>query len=305
MKVGFHPVFDNPIRMGYVSGWKAIHELVERLGDLEHAVGEGRVVPAHWEPYSQECPSCRYAGAYAWAQSQLQDPDASALALAFFVGEPEQLATKIGHANWLILCTKSEPSHITQRLMLTEALELWECCATEWLESVVENCSAFGVSTSVKLLHQQVLRALKPLAKDVPTHAESQGISDLPTGLQSWHGFDKALLQLDGWTPDPGLVILPVDGKGHALTRQILRLDIRNVVLLRARKSARVIPWEKVTLVHLREGALTFEIIDEPPLVVAGYKHTEQVFITVQGCYQAATERLLQALAAKVIHTTP
>jgi hypothetical protein len=305
MKVGFHPVFDNPIRMGYVSGWKAIHELVERLGDLEHAVGEGKVVPAPWEPYSRECPSCRDAGAYAWAQGQLQDPDASALALALFVGEPEQLATKIGHANWLILCTRSEPSHITRRLMLAEALELWECRATEWLESVVENCSALGVSTAVELLHQQVQRALKPLAKDVPSDADSQELSDLPTGWQSWHGFDKELLQLDGWTPDPGLIILPVDGRGYALTRQILRLDLRNVVLLRARKSARVIPWEKVTLVHLCEGALTFEIIDEPPLVVAGYKHPEQVFATVQGCYRAATERLLQALAAKVIHPTP
>src|SRR4030095_5044329 len=115
----------------------------------------------------------------------------------------------------------------------------------------------------------------------------------MTTGCQRWHGFDKALLQTDGWTPDPGPIILPVDGRGHALTRQILRLDIRNVVLLRARKAARVIPWEKITLVHLCDGALTFEIIDEPPLVVTGYKHPEQVATTVQGCYKAATERLL------------
>ena len=112
-------------------------------------------------------------------------------------------------------------------------------------------------------------------------------------------------MQVDGWAPDPGLTILPVDGGGHALKRQILRLDLRNVVLLRARKAARVIPWEKVSLIHLSDGALTFEIIDEPPLVIAGYKHPEQVIMTVQSCYKAATERLLQAVAAKIIHPTP
>jgi hypothetical protein len=188
--------------------------------------------------------------------------------------------------------------------MLTEALELWEFHATEWLVSVVDRCAAFGVFTSVTLLHQQVQRALKPLAKDAPTDADSQKPSDLPD-FQRWHGFDKELMQVDGWTPDPGLTILPVDGGGYALTRQILRLDLRNAVLLRARKSTRVIPWEKVSLIHLCEGALTFEIIDEPPLIVAGYKHPEQVLSTVQSCYKAATERLLQAVAAKVIHPTP
>ena len=95
MKVRFHPVFDNPVRMGYVQGWTTIKDLVERLGDLEQAVGEGRIVPARWECY------------------------------------------------------------------------------------------------------------------------------------------------------------LPVNGRSHALTRQILRLDHSKVVLLRARKSARAVPWEKVTLVHL------------------------------------------------------
>ena len=85
----------------------------------------------------------------------------------------------------------------------------------------------------------------------------------------------------------------------------ILRLDLRSVVLLRARKSARIVPWEKVTLAHLCEGALTFQLIDEPPLIVAGYKHPDQILSSVQGCYKAATERMLQAVAAKVIHTTP
>jgi hypothetical protein len=76
-------------------------------------------------------------------------------------------------------------------------------------------------------------------------------------------------------------------------------------VLLRAGKSARSAAWEKVTLVHLIEGAVTFEIIDEPPLMVAGYNHPEQILALIQGCYKAAIERILQALAAQVIHTTP
>ena|ERR1700677_4136677 len=117
MKARYHPVFDNPIRMGYVAGWSSVDELVQRLGDLEQAVGERRVVPATWEPYYHECPSCRWAGAYVWAQSQLQNPAAFAQALAFFPGEQEQLSTPIGHANWLILSTKSASSHITRKLM--------------------------------------------------------------------------------------------------------------------------------------------------------------------------------------------
>ena len=96
MKVGFHPVVDNPVRMGYVPGWTSIDMLAERLGDLEHAVGEGRIVPARWEPYYQECPSCRHAGAYRWALSQLQNPAGFAQALALFPGEEDQLGTPIG-----------------------------------------------------------------------------------------------------------------------------------------------------------------------------------------------------------------
>ena len=107
------------------------------------------------------------------------------------------------------------------------------------------------------------------------------------------------------WRPMEVEVILPVDGRTHAFTRQILRLDLRKVALLRARKSARAVPWEQVTLVHLFEGAVTFEIADEPPLRVAGYKHPEEVLEIAQECYKAATERILQALAAKVTRPTP
>jgi hypothetical protein len=291
--------------MGYVAGWNSIDDLVQRLNDLEHAVGESRVVPAAWEPYYRECPSCRWAGAYVWAQSQLQNQAAFAQALALFPGEQEQLSTPIGHANWLILSTKTESSHITRKLMLTDALETWERHAGPWLESVVENCAALGVATSVELLRQNVQEALQPLAKDIPPEDDGPKVLGLPAGFQGSHGFDKELLHMDGWTPDPGLIILPVDGRIHALTRQILRLDLRKVVLLRAGKSARSVAWEKVTLVHLFEGAVAFEIIDETPLMVAGYQHPEQILAIVQGCYKAAIERILQALATKVIHVTP
>ncbi len=159
MKVGFHPVFDNPVRVGYVPGWRTINDLVERLGDLEHAVGEGRIIPAHWEPYYQECPSCRHAGTYRWARSQLQSPAGFAQALALFPGEEDQLATRIGHANMLILRTKTEPSNVTRKLMLTEAFELWERQATNWLKNIVDTCAALGVETSETLLLKQVQQA--------------------------------------------------------------------------------------------------------------------------------------------------
>jgi hypothetical protein len=185
--------------------------------------------------------------------------------------------------------------------MLDEALGEWECHATDWLEQIVERCTALGVETSKPLLHQQVQQALQPLAKeDVPPDNGDFNLSDLPSGFKRSHGFEKELLQMDGWTVNPGLVILPVDGRTHSLTRQVLRLDLSKVVLLRARKSARAVSWEKVTLVHLFEGAVTFEITDEPPLIVAGYKHPEQILKIVQQCYKAATERVLQALAIKL-----
>lgn len=291
--------------MGYVPGWKSITDLTNRLGDLEHAVGETRVIPAHWEPYYQECPCCRYAGAYAWAQDQLQHPASFATALALFPGEEKQATTRIGHANWLILSTKSEPSRVTQKLMLAEALGLWEDSATDWLEQIVETCAALGVETSVVALHQQVLQALQFLAKTVPEEDEAGAVLGAQVGSRKTHGFDRDLLQLDGWTPDPGLVILPVDGGIHWLAREILLLDLHNVVLLRGRKTARALPWDKVTLVHLSDGAITFETTDECPLVVAGYKHPEDILTRIQACNKVATERILQTVAARVIRPTP
>lgn len=299
MKVRFHPVFDNPVRMGYVPGWNSINDLVERLGDLEQAVGEGRIVPARWEPYYQECPSCRHVGAYRWAQIQLQEPAAFAPALALFPGEEERRATRIGQANWQILKTKTEPSCVTRELMLTEALEQWELHADEWLKKIVETCAGLGVETSVAVLQQQVQDVLQRLARGL---AEDDWVEppDLPFSAGRSPGFNKELLQMDGWTPDPGLVILPVDGKVHALTRQILRLDLTKIVLLRGRKSARTVLWEKVRQILLFEGAVVFDVADEPPLKIAGYKQPEEVLATIQECFKAATERILQAVATKV-----
>ena len=50
---------------------------------------------------------------------------------------------------------------------------------------------------------------------------------------------------------------------------------------------------------------MVFEVADEPPLLVAGYKHPEQILSIVDECYKAATERILQALARKVTRPTP
>jgi len=187
MKVRFHPVFDNPVRMGYVQG----EDLVERLGDLEQAVGEGRIVPARWEPYYQECPSGRHAGAYRWAQIQLQDSAGFAQALALFPGDDEQRATRIGHANWLMLSTKTEPSRVTQELMLAEALGSWEHHATDWLKKIVETCAGLGVGTSVGALHHQVQNTLQVLAKELPPEDQGFDLPDLPAGFQRGHGFEK------------------------------------------------------------------------------------------------------------------
>lgn len=189
--------------------------------------------------------------------------------------------------------------------MLTEALELWERQATEWLERIVEACASLGIETSVPSLYLQVQHTLQPLARDLLPEEDGPNLPGLAGGRQKSHGFDKELLQMDGWTPDPGLVILPVDGRTHALTRQILRLDLSKVVLLRARKAARAIAWEKVTLIHLFEGAVIFETTDEPPMIVAGYRHPERILAILQECYKAATERILQALAAKVFRPSP
>lgn len=305
MKVRFHPVADNPVRMGYAPGWSCVGDLIERLEGLESAVGERRIVPAPWKPYHSDCPCCRHAGAYVWARSQLQNPSAFAVALALFPGEQQQLATRIGHANWLMLRARGEASDITRKLMLTEALGLWEHHASDWLEEIAEICGGLGVQTSVALLHERVQQALAPLSE-----ADSADIShgDLPNAAASSHkisGFDTALLHLDGWTPDPGVVILPVDGTNRLLTKQILRLDLNKVVLLKGRKAVHAVAWEKVCLVHLSDEAMVFEITDEPPLIVAGYKDPDRVFRIVQRCHKAAAERMLQALAAQVTRTTP
>ena len=50
---------------------------------------------------------------------------------------------------------------------------------------------------------------------------------------------------------------------------------------------------------------MTFEITDEPPLIVAGYKDPDQVLRIIQECYKAATERILQGLATEVTRPTP
>ena len=291
--------------MGHVVGWRNVSDLCERLGDLEYAVGEGRVVPAPWEPFYKECPACRYATAYAWAQVQLQNPSEVAAALALFPGEEEQLTTKIGRANWLILCAKNEPSRITRKLMLTEALELWEEHDSDWLERIVGTCAALGIETSVNFLRERVRQALRPLTKESSDEENAFPMPESEAGLQRGFGFDKDLLQMDGWTPNPGLIVLPVDGKIHSLRREILLLDLGKVVLLRARKLVRSVTWDKVTLVHAMDGAVTFEIADEIPLVVAGYNHPEQILQTVSACYRAATERILQAVAAKITRATP
>lgn len=236
---------------------------------------------------------------------QLKTPAGFAQGLALFPGEEDHLGTRIGHANILILRTKTEPSRVTRKLMLAEALGIWEDQATDWLKRIVETCASLGVHTTVTALHQQVREALEPLAGDLPAEDDGSSVPDFAGGHHRTFGYDKELLRMDGWTPDPNVIILPADGPTHALSRQILRLDLSKVVLLKARKPARAIAWEKVTLVHLFEGAVIFEIADEPPLVVPGYKHPEEVLATIQKYYKAATERFLQALAKRVTRPTP
>lgn len=291
--------------MGYVPGWRSVEDLLERLGDLEHAVGEVRVVPARWEPFYEQCPCCRFALAYAWARSQLQSPSGFAEAIAFFPGEEPQATTPIERANWLILTTKSEPSQVTRRLLLAEALDLWEAYSIDWLKQVVETCARLGVQISLASLGEQVQQALLRLTGSLSVEGDPiQMIEDFACS-QRRHGFGKELLRMEGWTPDTRIIVLPVDGRAHSLKREILLLDLQRVVLLKARRSVRSIPWEKITLVHLSEGAVCFEIIDEPPLVVSGYQKPEDVFKTAQEAYKSATERILQAVATKVLKTTP
>src|SRR5688572_11804825 len=50
MKVGFHPVTDNPIRMGWVPGWDTFSQLIRRVEHLAAQVTRRNVIPAPWEP---------------------------------------------------------------------------------------------------------------------------------------------------------------------------------------------------------------------------------------------------------------
>lgn len=301
----FHPIFDNPVRMGYFPGWNTTGDLVERMGDLESAIGPRQVVPARWEPYYRECPRCRFADAYAWARSQVQNPLGFALALALFPGDADQTANGIGHANWLILASQTEPSQITRELMVAEALGSWEAHANEWLDQVVRKRGLIGMEVSITSLRQHVLKALQPLRDFTPGDDRDPVGSDYQDTPGRSHGFDKSLLQLDGWTPDPGTVVLPVDGRTHVLAREILVLDLEKVVLRKAGQPVRTVQWDKVTLVHLVEGEVTLEIADQPPLIVAGYTQPETTAQTIQECYRAASERLLQAMAKRISRPIP
>jgi hypothetical protein len=333
----FHPVYDNPVRMGYVAGWSRISDLTERLADLEQALGDAGVVPAPWEPYAEVCLCGRYAGAYAWAQWQLQDPLAFATAMALFpwdenqwgtgipdgrrpdggvpslsAAEQGQPGTGIGHANWLLLATKGEASQVTRKLMLEEGLGWWETHAMEWLERIVQVCGGLGVTVSGPLLHEQIKQALGPL-ETAFDHEESLahsagtqpgGQPDGAPATKASHGFDKELLQVESWTPDPGLVILPVDGKTlSSLRREILRLDRQKVVLLKAGRAVRSVPWDKVTHVDLFEGTVTIEVYEDEPLTIAGYKRPEEALAIIQTSYKAATQHLLEAVAIKLTRT--
>jgi hypothetical protein len=305
MTVGFHPVTDNPIRMGYVPGWSDLHTLIERLGDLEYAVGEGRVVPAKWEPFYQQCPRCRYREAYAWARIQLQNPVEFGLALALYVGDETEPTDPMTQANQTILLAEGEQSRTTRKLMLAESLGLWESQAAEWIDHTTISCLALGIKVPADALANRIKHALSPLAKDLHEHHDTEDSPGAVGACGTGRGYDPRLLQMSAWTPNFGLVILPVDDKFHALKREILLMDLGKVVLLRARRTVRTVPWDKVTLVHTFEGSLIFEVAGEPSLTVHGFRNLDKVLQTAQECYQTATERVLQALATKVVSPMP
>jgi len=58
MKVLYHPVADNPIRMASCRWWQSVRTLRQRLEELEVESGLPRH-PAPWEPFSQDCLCCR------------------------------------------------------------------------------------------------------------------------------------------------------------------------------------------------------------------------------------------------------
>jgi len=304
MRVGFHPVADNSIRMAYVPGWASVTSLIQRVEELAARVDGGKVIPAPWEPFYKECPCCRDFRAFAWARSRLQNPSDFAVDLAFFPRAEDRDATTRDHANWVMLCAEGEPSKVTGEMMVAEALDLWEIHETCWLEQVVELAAQLNITASVKSLRPKVRHALKYLEHPVP----SDDIASLffGTGTTSFpsHGFDRELLQMDGWTQDPGMVFLPVDGGVRCLLKDILVLNTHTVALLRGRRIVRSVEWEKVTLIYIFNGVLSFDIRDEPPLTVADFKNPEAVLGKVQELYKAATERILQALATQVIRTT-
>lgn len=303
MKVGFHPVADNPIRMAFVPGWESIARLLLRLDELERKVDGGKVIPAPWEPFYRECPSCREARAYAWARRLLETPSELAVFLAFFPGDEAQPATSMAQANRLMLRAKGEPSKVTGKLILAEALDLWEIHETSWLEQTVAASAGLGIRTSVEYLRPHVRRALTYLEHPVPAEDTTDFMLSENAGPGSSHGFDRELLQLEGWTQDPGTVILPVDGKFRSLAGEILLLNVHKIALLKRKRLIRSVEWEKVTLVYLFEGVLHFDIQDEPPLTISGYQQPEAVLLRVQECYRAATERILQGLATQAIRT--
>jgi len=291
--------------MAYVPGWKAVGDLIQRLDDLETTVGCGKVIPAPWEPFYKECSCFRDAQAYAWARRRLQSPTHFAVDLAFFPENNKQPCSARGHANWLMLCAEGHESEVTGKLMLTEALELWDIHETQWLEQSLTNAAALGMETSIDALHQLARRARDILKNVVPIDDEVFRSSDLAPAAHRSQGFDKELLHMDGWTQDPGTIYLPVGGRIHSLASEILLLDLHKVSLLRGRRLIRSVDWVKVTLIYLFEGALIFDISGEPPLVLSGFKQPESALKIAQECYRAATERMLQALATKVTRSNP
>jgi hypothetical protein len=304
MKIGFHPVADNPVRMAYVPGWSSIERLLDRLDELQRQIGRGRVCPAPWEPFYAQWPCCRDAASCAAARDGLENPAAFPVHLALFPDVEHPTGTTISRANWQLLAIRTEPSRITRQLMCAESLALWETSAVDWLEQIVEQSARLGVDTSVEFLRQQVLGRLEPL-KNWPPEEEAIDLRPDVQSASRGHGFDKDLLHLDDWTPDPGTIIVPVDAPARALAHELLLMNLRRVALFRGRKLTRSVAWEDVSIVYLFDGALTFDVRGEPPLAVPGFQHLEDVLKTVQQCFKTATERLLQAMATRVTRVTP
>jgi hypothetical protein len=290
--------------MAYMPGWNSIGELVQRLDDLGRKVSGGKVIPAPWEPFQEVCPSFRDARAYDWALRRLQSPVCFAADLAFFPQEQKEDAPPIPRANWLMLCAEGEHSVVTGKMMLLEALDLWDEHGEKWLEQIVVVSARLRMEISLDTLRQAVQETLRILKQADPA-VDTRLVSDAEFSSTPSHAFDRELLHMDGWTQDPGTIYLPTDGKLHLLAKEVLILNLQQVVLLRGRRVARVVDWEKVTVVYLLNGDLVFDVSEEPPLVVSGIKCPENALATIQEFYRAATERRLQALAAQVTRPWP